>query len=69
MKRYHAISKTVLALSMMIISMGVTAQKKTEMTIRIKEDGKVVKDTIYQFDDADQARHIVKMMEMEMWLR
>ena len=47
-----------------VFSAGLMAQEKTEITIQVKKDGKVVKDTTYQFDDADEAKHVVKMMEM-----
>ena len=47
-----------------IFSAGLMAQEKTEVTIQVKRDGKVVKDTTYQFDDADEADHVVKMIEV-----
>lgn len=48
----------------LVLSMSLIAQQKTEVTIKIKEDGKVIKDTTYQFEDADEARHALKMMEI-----
>jgi hypothetical protein len=48
----------------LIFSAGLMAQEKTEVTIQVKKDGKVVKDTTYLFDDADDAEHVVKMMEV-----
>lgn len=47
-----------------IFSAGLMAQEKTELSIQVKKDGKVVKDTTYQFDDAAEAKHVVKMVEM-----
>jgi len=46
-----------------LFSAGVVAQDQTEVTIQVKKDGKVLQDTTYQFDDADQAKHAVMMME------
>ena len=48
----------------LIFSAGLMAQEKTEVTIQIKKDGKVIKDTTYLFDDANDAEHVVKMMEV-----
>ena len=47
-----------------IFSTSLFAQEKTEITIQVKKDGKVVKDTTYQFDDAAEAKHAVKMLEI-----
>jgi len=47
-----------------IFSAGLMAQEKTEVSILVKKDGKVVKDTTYQFDSADEAKHVVQMMEV-----
>ncbi|TFH27525.1 MAG: hypothetical protein E4H10_03565 [Bacteroidia bacterium] len=47
-----------------IFSAGLAAQEKTEVSIQVKKDGKVVKDTTYQFEDADEAKHVVKMVEV-----
>lgn len=47
-----------------IFSTSLFAQEKTEITIQVKKDGKVVKDTMYQFDDAAEAKHAVKMLEI-----
>jgi len=47
-----------------IFSAGLMAQEKTEVSIQVKKDGKVVKDTTYQFEDADEAKHVVKMVEV-----
>lgn len=51
-------------LAAFIFSAGLLAQEKTELSIQVKKDGKVVKDTTYQFDDAADAKHVVKMVEL-----
>jgi hypothetical protein len=44
---------------------GIThAQDQTEVTIQVKKDGKVVKDTTYQFEDETAAKQAVKMFEL-----
>jgi len=50
--------------SSIMFSAGLIAQEQTEVTIQVKKDGKVIQDTTYQFDDADEARHAVMMMEV-----
>jgi hypothetical protein len=40
------------------------AQEPTEVTIQVKKDGKIVKDTTYRFEDDKDAKHAVKMFEM-----
>ncbi len=47
-----------------IFSAGMMAQENTEVSIQVKKDGKVIKDTTYQFDDAKEAKHIMKMVEV-----
>jgi hypothetical protein len=42
----------------------VIAQDQTEVTIQVKKDGKIVKDTTYQFENDADAKHAVKMFEM-----
>jgi len=63
MKKQVHLSIWVLALSM-IFSVGVLAQEKTEVSVQVKKDGKIVKDTTYQFEDASEAKHALKMMEL-----
>ena len=46
-----------------IFSLGLVAQE-TKVTIQVKEDGKVVKDTTYSFEDAEEAHHVLKMVEV-----
>ncbi len=48
----------------LILSTGLLAQDQIEMSIKVKKDGKLVKDTTYLFDDADEAKHAMKMMEL-----
>ena len=50
--------------ALFIFSLNLNAQEQTEITVQVKKDGKVVKDTTYQFDDDKQAKHAVKMMEV-----
>jgi len=45
-----------------ILAAGLMAQDKTEVTIQVKKDGKVIKDTTYQFNDADDAIQVMKML-------
>jgi len=48
----------------LILSTGLLAQEQIEMSIKVTKDGEVVKDTTYLFDDADEAKHAMKMMEV-----
>ncbi len=34
------------------------------MSIKVTKNGKVVQDTTYQFDDASEAKHAIKMLEV-----
>ena len=43
---------------------GLLAQEQVEVSVKVTKDGKVVKDTSYQFDDASEAKHALKMMEV-----
>jgi hypothetical protein len=55
----------ILCLSAAILfSTALMAQEKTEVTVKVTKDGKVVKDTTYQFEDAAEAKHALKMMEI-----
>jgi hypothetical protein len=47
-----------------VFSASLMAQEKTEVSIQVKKDGKVLRDTTYQFDDADEAEHVLKMVEV-----
>ena len=46
-----------------VFGMSLMAQEKTEVTVQVKKDGKVVKDTTYQFEDEAEAKHAIQMME------
>jgi len=48
----------------LFLSTGLLAQEQVEVSIKVTKDGKVVKDTTYQFDDASEAKHAMKMMEV-----
>ena len=47
-----------------VFSANLMAQEKTEVSIQVKKDGKVLRDTTYQFDDADEAEHVLKVVEV-----
>jgi len=57
---------SVLPISVILFLMtcGVNAQEKTEVTIQVKKEGKIVKDTTYQFEDDADAKHAMKMFEI-----
>ncbi len=46
------------------LSISLFAQGKTEITIQVKKDGKVVQDTTYHFNDDAEAKHAVEMMKI-----
>jgi len=56
---------SVMGLGMaLVFSAGLMAQEQTELSIQVKKDGKVVKDTTYRFEDDSDARHVLKMVEV-----
>lgn len=57
--------KKHLQLSFILLALGafLFAQEKTEVSIKVTKDGKVVKDTTYTFDDAAEAKHAIHMMD------
>ncbi len=57
--------KKQLLLSAIILAIGafLFAQGKTEVSMKVVKDGKVVKDTTYTFDDAKEAKHAVHMFD------
>ena len=61
-KRIPVYIMTLLASALVFNSM--IAQETTEVSIKVTKDGRVVKDTTYQFDDADEAKNAIKMMEV-----
>lgn len=48
---------------MFVFGMSLMAQEKTEVTVKVKKNGKVVKDTTYQFEDEAEANFALQMME------
>ncbi len=48
----------------LFLSTGLLAQEQIEMSIKVTKDGKLIKDTTYQFDDAAEAKNAMKMMEV-----
>jgi hypothetical protein len=47
-----------------VFGWNLKAQDPTEISIQVKKDGKVIKDTTYQFEDETEAKHALKMMEI-----
>jgi len=47
-----------------VLTAGLLAQEKTEVSIQLKKDGKLVQDTTYEFNDAKEAKHALKMVEI-----
>jgi len=62
MKKLYAILIPVLVLTF-ILSAGLTAQETT-VSVKVEKEGKVVKDTTYSFEDAEQAEHALMMMDI-----
>lgn len=48
----------------LFLSAGLLAQEQVEVSVKVKKDGKVVKDTTYLFEDASEAKHAMKMMDV-----
>lgn len=63
MKKKLQIATGILAASI-LFSAGILAQEKTEVSVVVKKDGKLIKDTTYLFEDASEANHALKMMEL-----
>ncbi|MEN8155885.1 MAG: hypothetical protein ABFS10_02965 [Bacteroidota bacterium] len=62
MKKLYPYSLLILVASF-ILSVSLSAQETT-VKVKVIKDGKVETDTTYTFDDADEATHALKMMEM-----
>ena len=62
MKKYSTILLSIVA--SLFLSGGLLAQEKIEVSVKVTKDGTVVKDTTYEFDDAAEAKHAMKMMEV-----
>ena len=59
------LSSLILSLAAsLIFSGGLLAQEQTEVSIKVTKDGKVIQDTTYRFDNASDARDVVKMIEV-----
>ncbi len=63
MKKKLQIATGILAASI-LLSAGILAQEKTEVSVVVKKDGKLIRDTTYFFEDASEATHALKMMEL-----
>jgi hypothetical protein len=63
MKRYIPFLLSVLV-AVFFIATVLQAQDQTEVTIRVKKDGKVVKDTTYQFENETDAKDAVEIFEV-----
>lgn len=50
----------------LFLTMGLMAQEQVEVSVKVKKDGKIVKDTTYHFEDASEAKHALKMMDVMM---
>lgn len=60
MKRRYTLP--VLAMAALVINSIALLAQETTVTVQVKEDGKVVKDTTYTYDDVDEATHAVQML-------
>jgi hypothetical protein len=61
-KKIYSLALTLAAL--LLVSSGLQAQDKAEVSVLVKKNGEVIKDTTYQFDDASDAENALKMMEI-----
>ena len=62
MKKLYSFLIPALVLTF-IFSAGLSAQETT-VSVKVEKDGKVVKDTTYSFEDAEQAEHALMIMDM-----
>ncbi len=62
MKKLYTFLIPAIALAF-IFSAGLTAQETT-VSVKVKQDGKVLKDTTYSFEDAGQAEHALMVMDI-----
>jgi len=62
MKKLYSFLIPALVLTF-IFSAGLSAQETT-VSVKVEKDGKVVKDTAYSFEDAEQAEHALMIMDM-----
>ena len=54
----------ILTAGLLAQEQGDVSKDQVHVSIKVTKDGKVIKDTTYQFDDASEAKHAVKMMEV-----
>ena len=62
MKKLYTYLIPIIALAF-ILSAGLSAQETT-VSVKVKQDGKVLKDTTYIFDDAEKAEHALMVMDI-----
>jgi hypothetical protein len=62
-KKRNFISLTSLAVTV-LFSFGSLAQEKAEVVVQVKKDGKMIRDTTFQLDDASEADDVMEMIEM-----
>jgi hypothetical protein len=48
----------------LFLTCGLLAQDQVEVSVKVKKDGKIVTDTTYLFEDASEAKHAIKMMQV-----
>jgi len=46
-----------------LFSLTLSAQEKATVIVKVKKEGKVVRDTSFQFEDASQVEHALKIMK------
>jgi hypothetical protein len=63
MKRLRKTSIALLAAAFLVTT-TLSAQEATTVTVQVKREGKVMKDTTYRFADQEEASHALKMMEV-----
>jgi hypothetical protein len=54
----------IILISLLILSAGVFAQEKAELTVKITKNGEVLQDTTYSYENIEQAQHALKMLEI-----
>ncbi|MFC2090149.1 hypothetical protein ACFLT1_05175 [Bacteroidota bacterium] len=50
--------------TLLLFGAALVAQDKAEVNVKITKDGKLVKDTVYTYDDLGKAKQVIHMMEM-----
>jgi len=62
MKRINPFSVAAI-IATTLFSLTLSGQEKATVIVKVKKDGKVVRDTSFQFEDASQVDHALKIME------